>query len=184
MPTSWSAAEHDHDPEFEEAPEKVGPHELPTERLAVVSLVAGIAGFFLPVVGPVTAVVSGHVARGEIRKSNGRLGGDAMARTGLILGYVWLGLTVLALLVTIGFTMLLVSTRVVVQGEEFPAAIAHGDGPNVMIQRRDDGRLLIEHGEHSIGHDRLPKGTIQLRNLDLDRSGYGLPSPPEPPKQP
>ncbi|RUL83430.1 DUF4190 domain-containing protein [Tautonia sociabilis] len=72
-----------------------------TEKLAVVSLAAGILGFFFPVVGPVTAIVSGHVARDEIKKSRGRLGGDAMARTGLILGYIWIGLMVAA--VGLGF---------------------------------------------------------------------------------
>lgn len=82
-------------PDFEDIPARSKGEPESTERLAVVSLVAGIAGFFLPVVGPVTAIVSGHVARDEIRKSRGRLGGDALAKTGLILGYIWVGLTLL-----------------------------------------------------------------------------------------
>ena len=96
MPTTWTEDAQGFDPEFEDVPEKAERRPESTEKLAVVSLVAGIAGFFMPIVGPVTAVVSGHVARGEIRKSKGRLGGDSLAKTGLILGYVWLGLTMLA----------------------------------------------------------------------------------------
>jgi hypothetical protein len=101
--TSWIGAESNvgrhvdplDDPEFEDLPEKFDGAQPPAERLAIVSLVAGIVGFFLPVVGPVTAVVSGHIARDEIRKSKGRLGGDGLARTGLVLGYLWIGLSAL-----------------------------------------------------------------------------------------
>ncbi|WP_169973085.1 DUF4190 domain-containing protein [Tautonia rosea] len=188
MSASWSSTEHAYDPEFEEVPEKLVPHELPTERLAIVSLVAGIAGFFLPVVGPVTAVVSGHVARGEIRKSNGRLGGDALARTGLILGYVWIGLTVLTMLVVLGFTMVLVrgSAEREMAVTEHTFAPAHAlesvDRPNVLIQRLNDGQMIIEHGDASISHDSFPKGSIRLHHPGLRRSIEGLPNPPELPE--
>ncbi|WP_152050820.1 DUF4190 domain-containing protein [Tautonia marina] len=185
MSTSWSATDHDYDPEFEEAPDKGAPQDLPTERLAVVSLVAGIAGFFLPVVGPVTAVVSGHVARGEIRKSNGRLGGDALAKTGLILGYIWIGLTVLAVLVMLSFTMVLVRSSpehtVVVGGREFPAGIPHDQESNVVIQRLEDGRVMIEHEG---GHGESPRPSLRIHPRGLDRSGLELRKPPAPPELP
>ena len=57
---------------------------------AIASLVSGIIGvltLFLFIPG-VLAVVLGHIARGEIRRSQGRLKGDGMALTGLIMGYV------------------------------------------------------------------------------------------------
>ena len=45
-----------------------------TSPLAIVALVAGIAGWtFFPVIGGVVAVITGHLARDEIRKSQGRL---------------------------------------------------------------------------------------------------------------
>ncbi|MEW4570222.1 DUF4190 domain-containing protein [Tautonia sp. JC769] len=187
MSTSWSATEHDYDPEFEEVPDKGASYDLPTERLAVVSLVAGIAGFFLPIVGPVTAVVSGHVARGEIRKSNGRLGGDAMARTGLILGYVWLGLTALGMLVMLGFTMLLVSSgpeRAAVHGQAFRVPAERSDRPNLMIQRLDGGRLMIHHDETADDHGGLREGTIRLHHEGPARSGHGFPALPGVPRLP
>lgn len=62
-----------------------------TSPLAVVSLVCGIAAWcMLPVVGAIAAIVCGHLARGEIRRSNGQLEGDGLAVGGLVLGYVQL----------------------------------------------------------------------------------------------
>ena len=69
-----------------------------TSSLAVVSLVFGILGWtLLPFLGSLVAVVCGHLARGEIRRAQGTLEGDGMAVAGLVLGYLVIGLTVLAL---------------------------------------------------------------------------------------
>ncbi len=58
-----------------------------TSPLAVVSLVLGFVGFCAPVVGGLAAIITGHVARGQIRKAQGALGGGGLALGGLILGY-------------------------------------------------------------------------------------------------
>lgn len=79
--------------------------QLPqNSTLAVVSLVAGILGIVQipPVIGPVTAIVTGHMARREIRASSGNLVGDGMALAGLIMGYLMLVLYALA---CIGFLL-------------------------------------------------------------------------------
>lgn len=77
-----------------------GPPAPPTSSLAITSLVAGlVAWFVLPVIGALVAVITGHMARGEIRAQRGQLAGDGMALTGMILGYIQLVLAVLALLV-------------------------------------------------------------------------------------
>lgn len=69
-----------------------------TSPLAIVSLVAGILGWtLLPVLGSVVAVVCGHLARAEIRRSPQTLEGDGLALAGLILGYLALALMVLAM---------------------------------------------------------------------------------------
>jgi hypothetical protein len=69
--------------------------------LAIVSLIAGIASWVLiPFIGAVVAVITGHMAKKEIRQSVGRLTGDGMATAGLVLGYIQLGLTVLAVCCT------------------------------------------------------------------------------------
>ena len=64
-----------------------------TSTLAIVSLIAGIVSWlFLPFFAAVAAVVTGHMAKNEIKKSNGTIGGNGMATAGLVLGYVQLGL--------------------------------------------------------------------------------------------
>ena len=56
--------------------------------LAIVSLVSGLLGWsFLPLVGAIVAIVTGHMARAEIRRAPERLEGDALAVVGLVLGW-------------------------------------------------------------------------------------------------
>lgn len=61
--------------------------------LAIASLVAGICGLFF--FGSLIAVVCGHIARANIQASQGMQTGDGVALSGLILGYIGLGLTLL-----------------------------------------------------------------------------------------
>lgn len=59
-----------------------------TSTSAVISLISGIAGWLvLPVIGPIIAVITGHIAKGEIRRGMGQITGDGLATFGLILGY-------------------------------------------------------------------------------------------------
>ncbi len=54
---------------------------------ATASMVCGILFFFWPFTA-IAAVVLGHIALSEIKKSAGRLAGHGMAMAGLILGYI------------------------------------------------------------------------------------------------
>jgi hypothetical protein len=74
----------------------------PTSGTAVGSLVCGILGWtILPLIGSIIAVILGHVAKSEIRASNGTLSGDGMALAGLILGYSSIGLAVLGVILAV-----------------------------------------------------------------------------------
>jgi hypothetical protein len=64
-----------------------------TNGFAIGALVCGIVPFF----GGIPAVIFGHVARGQIRRTGER--GDGMAVSGLVLGYLWLSLWTLIILV-------------------------------------------------------------------------------------
>ena len=67
--------------------------------LAIASLVCGLLTWsFVPFFGAIAAIITGHVAKKEIRESQGTLSGDGMALAGLILGYTQLGLIVLGAL--------------------------------------------------------------------------------------
>ena len=64
-----------------------------SSALAIASLIFGALSWMtLPVVGAIAAVVTGHLAKSEIERSGGLLGGREFATVGLILGYVQLGL--------------------------------------------------------------------------------------------
>jgi Domain of unknown function (DUF4190) len=80
------------------------PVQRPLNSLAIVSLVAGIAGYVIPhpFIAGIVAIITGHMARGQIRRTGE--GGGGFATAGLILGYVHLLLSVLL----IGFILLLV----------------------------------------------------------------------------
>ena len=72
--------------------------------LAIASLVSGILGWTLmPVIGTIVAIITGHMARAEIRRSAGTMDGDGMAIAGLILGWTAIALSILALLAVILF---------------------------------------------------------------------------------
>ena len=55
--------------------------------LALVSLIAGILGWtVLPLLGSLIAIITGHMARTEIRQ-NSAMDGDVLAIVGLVLGW-------------------------------------------------------------------------------------------------
>ncbi len=69
-----------------------------TSGLAIASLILGIAAWlFLPFLGSLGAVITGHLARREIQNSMGSLSGTGLATAGLILGYAQLVLVGVAI---------------------------------------------------------------------------------------
>lgn len=84
-----------------------------TSTLAIISLIAGFTGWtILPLLGSIVAVITGHLAKNEIRDSAGALQGDGFATAGLIMGYISLGLglciCLLILLIFLGLVPLAV----------------------------------------------------------------------------
>ena len=79
-----------------------------TSTLAIVSLSTGIAGIlfgwnFIPLLASIVAVVTGHMARKEIRKSNGTIEGDGFAIAGLIMGWAMIILSIIGILLIVLF---------------------------------------------------------------------------------
>ena len=69
-----------------------------TSTLAVISLVSGLLGWsLLPWLGSIAAIVTGHMARAEIRREPEALEGDGLAVAGLALGWTMVVLSLLAL---------------------------------------------------------------------------------------
>ncbi|MGH8030933.1 MAG: DUF4190 domain-containing protein [Luteimonas sp.] len=75
-----------------------------TSPLALVSLIAGVLGLTLmPLLGSVVAIITGHIARSDIRRAPERLSGDGLAVTGLALGYAAVLLAVFAVVAMVLF---------------------------------------------------------------------------------
>jgi hypothetical protein len=75
------------------APPYQTPPAKPSSNLALASLILGILGWtVIPGIGSIAAIVTGHLAKSEIKNSMGALGGDDMATAGLVLGYASIAL--------------------------------------------------------------------------------------------
>jgi hypothetical protein len=68
----------------------------PTSGLAVGALVCGILELFTLGFAAIPAVILGHLARGQIRRTGER--GDGMAVAGLVLGYLGIGIWTLVII--------------------------------------------------------------------------------------
>jgi hypothetical protein len=71
-----------------------------TNALAIAALICGVAQFAVGITF-IPAIVLGHIARSQIRKTGEQ--GDGMALAGLILGYIGAVLFVVLLVVVIAF---------------------------------------------------------------------------------
>ncbi len=80
--------------------------------LAILSLVTGILGFFmLPIVGSIAAIVSGNMALNQFKLLAQPNGSEGLARAGIILGWIGLGIWLVGVLG--GLLFLLPATRTV-----------------------------------------------------------------------
>src|SRR4051812_33336405 len=76
------------------------PDMRPTSSLAIASLVLGCLSY-IACGGPITgipAIICGHMARGEIRRSRGLYKGDGLALAGLVMGYIGCSILLLFLI--------------------------------------------------------------------------------------
>jgi len=80
-----------------------------TSGLAIASLVCGITAWtILPIfLTAIAAVITGHMAKKEIRAGGGTISGNGMATAGLILGYVNIALFIVA---ACGITFLMINS--------------------------------------------------------------------------
>lgn len=73
-----------------------------TNVLAIICLVLSLLGvlatFFIPIISQIAAIICGHIARYQIRHSGGSETGSGMALAGLIISYLMLIFSLMALL--------------------------------------------------------------------------------------
>ena len=70
-----------------------------TNTLAIISLSCGIGQLIGGIFATIPAIICGHIARGQIRRTGEN--GAGMALAGVILGYVGLALTVIAIVAVV-----------------------------------------------------------------------------------
>jgi len=79
----------------------------PTSGLAIGSLVASILGLTLiPTIGSIVGLILGYMAKRQIAESAGTVGGEGVAKAGIIIGWVGVGLTVLGICLVVAFFVL------------------------------------------------------------------------------
>lgn len=87
--------------------EKITPHETnlygpQTSSLAVVSLVLGIASYFVvPLLGAIAAIITGNLAKKEIQQNPEALSGEGLARWGMILGWINITMSIIGICLTV-----------------------------------------------------------------------------------
>jgi hypothetical protein len=79
------------------APGYATPVPQSANGLAIAALVMGIAGLATCGIAGILGLVFGYIARRQIREGNGS--GDGMALAGIILGWVWLALFIVMIVV-------------------------------------------------------------------------------------
>lgn len=73
-----------------------------TSVLAVWSLILGILSLVcIGFIAGIPAVICGHLARAEIRRSSGSIGGSGMALAGLITGYIGTVMGIIVMIIAI-----------------------------------------------------------------------------------
>jgi hypothetical protein len=101
----------------------------PNSSMAIVSLVAGILGLTIfPLIGSIVALITGSMAKKEIRESRGALGGVGLAKAGVILGWIGIALSILGLclffiLVLLPFLLIALGLSTQNSGSVLPALI-------------------------------------------------------------
>jgi Domain of unknown function (DUF4190) len=74
-------------------------YQPPNNGMAVASMVLGILGLIglIWVISPILALVFGYVSKGQIDRSGGRQGGRGFAIAGIVMGWVGIAFSILAI---------------------------------------------------------------------------------------
>jgi len=89
-------------------PQFYGPR---TSSMAVVSLVLGIASYFvIPLLGAIAAIITGNIAKKEIQQESEALSGAGLAQAGMILGWVNIGLSIIGMCLAVFIVVMSVLT--------------------------------------------------------------------------
>ena len=89
-----------------------------SSNLALISMICGVLSFFTIGLTSIPAVIMGHMARSRIKKSMGAISGNGLALAGLIMGYLCIVLTFIAILASLAVPAF---TQVQIKGNQVKA---------------------------------------------------------------
>ncbi len=116
--------------EYNPVPPSSAPQVAPNSNLALFSFIAGILGLTLfPFLASIVAVVTGPMARREIRDSGGAIGGEGLATAGIVLGWIGIALGLLGIcglgtIFLVPFCLLLFNTDIHTSGMLLPIILS------------------------------------------------------------
>lgn len=97
------------------SPPPLPPQSAPNSGMAIASLILGIVSFpmifacFLGIPAGIVGAILGHVSLKKIRQSGGTIGGEGLAKGGIICGWIGAGLGLLILMAYIVFFVFAIS---------------------------------------------------------------------------
>jgi hypothetical protein len=96
-----------------------------THALAIVSLILSLLGLtpILPLIGSIGGIITGVIARREIRANPEKYSGDGVALAGVILGWIGIALVILGVIAAILLLMPYVWTTVSVDSFTVPGPV-------------------------------------------------------------
>jgi type IV pilus assembly protein PilA len=144
-----------------------------TSGKAIGSLICGIVFFFFP--SAIAAIILGHLALGDIRKSGGRLTGGGMATAGLVLGYVGMSVIPIMIVAAIAIPNLLrariaaneasaVGSVRTIETAAFSYGVTYSNGFPPSLESLDGSGS----GPASCGHAQLLDGSLAPNQLPPD----------------
>lgn len=130
------------------------PNQPPTNGLAIASLVLGITGWIVILVGPLLAIIFGHIARSQIKHTGQK--GSGLALAGLILGYIQLFIISVGIISAIALPAYL----------DYTTRAQMVDADSYLVQARDQLGKRIAEQPDNIASINIPTEDLTISGME------------------
>lgn len=130
------------------------PNQPPTNGLAIASLVLGVIGWIVILVGPLLAIIFGHIARSQIKHTGQK--GSGLALAGLILGYIQLFIISVGIISAIALPAYL----------DYTTRAQMVDADSYLVQARDQLGKRIAEQPDNIASINIPTKDLTISGME------------------
>lgn len=130
------------------------PNQPPTNGLAIASLVLGVTGWIVILVGPLLAIIFGHIARSQIKHTGQK--GSRLALAGLILGYIQLFIISVGIISAIALPAYL----------DYTTRAQMVDADSYLVQARDQLGKRIAEQPDNIASINIPTEDLTISGME------------------